>query len=82
MTTEKLDELKSLKNWIDKILSDYEGLPEALQKAELPVESDFTKLFQEKLEIICTRIDEKINENEPITAEQTAEAKWEADNER
>jgi hypothetical protein len=82
MTTEDLDKLKSLKKRFDDILKDYDGLPEALQKVGLTTESNLAKLSEERLDYIYSRIDEKINENEPITADQDAEAKWEANTNR
>lgn len=82
MTTEDLDNLKSLKKWLDEVLKSYDGFPEALQKAELTIESHLAKLSEQSLEYVYSKLEEKINNNEPITAEQNAEANWEADNNR
>lgn len=82
MTTEELDQLKNIKSWMDKILNDSESLPSALQTAGMVTESDLAKLSIDRLEFIYGKVNEKIENNEPITAEQEAERKWEANTNR
>lgn len=78
MATEDLDSLKNIQTWMDKLLNDAESLPSALQNAGLTTESNLAKLSIDRLEFVYSKVKEKIENNEPITAEQDAEQKWEA----
>lgn len=82
MTTDELDNLKRIKSWMDEILNKAESLPEALQNAGLTTESSLAKLSIDRIEFIYGKVNEKIENGEPITAEQASEQKWEADNNR
>lgn len=78
MTTDELDNLKNIQTWMNKLLNDAESLPSALQSAGLKTQGDFCAIIITNLESVYSEVKEKIENNEPITAEQDAEQKWEA----
>lgn len=83
MATEDLDSLKNIQTWMDNVLHEADGLSDALFKAGFPaLAPDYAGNPIKRLEAIYTALEEKIENNEPITATEQQEHDWEADNNR
>lgn len=71
MTTDELDNLKRIKDWLNEVLDKADGLSGALSNAGLNLGSDIVENAKKQLELVYVELDEKIENTTVITEPET-----------